>query len=70
MNVFWIFRTEFRRLLRSRIGRAAVIVGMIIPLLYSGLYLYAFWDPYEQSDQFPVAVVNLDRGTMGRSGWR
>ncbi|WP_157721686.1 YhgE/Pip domain-containing protein [Tumebacillus avium] len=66
MNVFWIFRTEFRRLLRSRIGRAAVVVGMIIPLLYSGLYLYAFWDPYKQLDQFPVAVVNQDRGEYGQ----
>ncbi|TCP53787.1 putative membrane protein [Tumebacillus sp. BK434] len=66
MNVFWIFRTEFRRLLRSRIGRAAVVVGMIIPLLYSGLYLYAFWDPYKQLDQFPVAIVNQDRGEYGQ----
>jgi putative membrane protein len=66
VNVWWIFRTEFRRLLRSRIGRAAVVVGMIIPLLYSGLYLYAFWDPYDNLDQFPVALVNLDRGKYGQ----
>lgn len=66
MNIFWIFRTEFRRLLRSRIGRAAIVVGMIIPLLYSGLYLYAFWDPYEQLDEFPVALVNQDKGEYGQ----
>ncbi|MGB8956352.1 MAG: YhgE/Pip domain-containing protein [Tumebacillaceae bacterium] len=62
MNTFWIFRTELRRLFRSRIGRAALIVGLIIPLLYSSLYLYAFWDPYKQMDQFPVALVNEDQG--------
>ncbi|ASS74479.1 hypothetical protein CIG75_05380 [Tumebacillus algifaecis] len=66
MSIFWIFRTEFRRLLRSRLGRAAVVVGMIIPLLYSGMYLYAFWDPYERLDQFPVAIVNQDRGEYGQ----
>src|SRR3569833_3113786 len=60
MNTFWIFRTELRRLFRSRIGRAALIVGLIIPLLYSSLYLYAFWDPYKQMDQFPVALVYQD----------
>ncbi|KEO83032.1 YhgE/Pip domain-containing protein [Tumebacillus flagellatus] len=62
MNTFWIFRTEMRRLLRSRLGRAAMVVGIIIPLLYSGLYLYAFWDPYNQMEQYPVALVNLDQG--------
>lgn len=62
MNTFWIFRTEMRRLLRSRIGRAAIVVGIIIPLLYSGLYLYAFWDPYNQMQDYPVALVNLDHG--------
>ncbi|MBL0386188.1 YhgE/Pip domain-containing protein [Tumebacillus sp. ITR2] len=62
MNTFWIFRTEMRRLLRSRLGRAAMVVGIIIPLLYSGLYLYAFWDPYNQMENYPVALVNLDHG--------
>ncbi|MCX7570631.1 YhgE/Pip domain-containing protein [Tumebacillus sp. DT12] len=64
MNVWWIIRTEFLRLLRSRIGRAALIVGMLIPLLYSGLYLYAFWDPYAQMNEFPVAIVNQDKGAV------
>jgi putative membrane protein len=62
MNTWWILRTELRRLFHSRIGRAALIAGMIIPLLYSGLYLYAFWDPYEQMHEYPVALVNLDKG--------
>jgi putative membrane protein len=62
MNTWWILRTELRRLIRSRIGRAAMLVGMVIPLLYSSLYLYAFWDPYAELDEFPVALVNLDQG--------
>ncbi len=40
-----------------------VIIGVIIiPLLYSWLYLGAFWDPYAKLDELPVAVINLDKG--------
>lgn len=40
---------------------AAVI---IIPLLYSYLYLGAFWDPYSRLEKLPVAVVNNDEGAI------
>jgi len=39
-----------------------VIAVMFIPILYSGIYLAAYWDPYGKVDQMPVAVVNLDKG--------
>lgn len=39
-----------------------VIAIMFIPILYSGIYLAAYWDPYGHVDQMPVAVVNLDKG--------
>nr|WP_145156907.1 YhgE/Pip domain-containing protein [Paenibacillus terrae] len=39
-----------------------VIAVMFIPILYSGVYLAAFWDPYGHLDQLPVAVVNKDKG--------
>jgi putative membrane protein len=32
----------------------------MVPLLYGGLYLWAFWDPYSRLGKLPVAVVNLD----------
>ncbi len=42
-----------------------VIVGVIIiPLLYSYLYLGAFWDPYSRLESLPVAVVNQDQGAI------
>ena len=34
----------------------------MIPLLYSGTFLWAFWDPYGKVDQLPVAIVNMDEG--------
>ncbi|GAV23420.1 hypothetical protein cpu_19300 [Carboxydothermus pertinax] len=33
-----------------------------MPLLYSFVYLAAFWDPYGNLKNLPVAVVNLDQG--------
>ena len=28
------------------------------------MFLWAFWDPYKQLDDLPVAVVNLDKGAV------
>ncbi|WMT42098.1 YhgE/Pip domain-containing protein [Paenibacillus sp. D2_2] len=39
-----------------------MIVIMFIPVLYSGMFLKAFWDPYGKMNELPVAVVNEDRG--------
>ncbi len=46
------------------IGMAVIIAVIIIPLLYSYLYLGAFWDPYSRLDSMPVAVVNQDQGAV------
>ncbi|EAO56250.1 Phage infection protein [Bacillus thuringiensis serovar israelensis ATCC 35646] len=35
-----------------------------MPILYAGMFLWAFWDPYKQLDDLPVAVVNLDKGAV------
>jgi len=39
-----------------------IIAVLFIPLLYSGMFLWAFWDPYDRLDELPVAVVNNDKG--------
>ena len=35
---------------------------MLVPALYSSIYLSSTWDPYSHMDQLTVAVVNLDQG--------
>lgn len=54
--------SEFLRLKRNRLTRIAVIFLCLMPLLYSALYLAAFWDPFNKIDQVPVALVNSDKG--------
>ena len=62
MAIFTVFRVEWQRIWRNKLTRAAMVVGLILPLLYSFLYLWAFWDPYGTLDKLPVAIVNQDAG--------
>ncbi|MFD3260504.1 YhgE/Pip family protein [Paenibacillus lentus] len=39
-----------------------ILVVLFIPVLYSGMFLTAFWDPYGKMNELPVAVVNQDNG--------
>ncbi|MFC0189803.1 YhgE/Pip family protein [Fictibacillus aquaticus] len=39
-----------------------VLAVLFIPVLYSGMFLWAFWDPYDKMEDLPVAIVNEDRG--------
>ncbi|WP_274361745.1 YhgE/Pip domain-containing protein [Paenibacillus thermotolerans] len=39
-----------------------VIAIAIVPVLYSAMFLGAFWDPYGHLERLPVAVVNSDQG--------
>lgn len=56
------FLEEAKAIFKSRKLFIPIIAVLFIPLLYSGMFLYAFWDPYAQLDDLPVAVVNLDNG--------
>ncbi|MBW8487583.1 YhgE/Pip domain-containing protein [Actinomadura parmotrematis] len=52
---------ELRRFTRHRLTRVALVALVFLPLLYSGLYLASFWDPYGRLGHVPVALVNEDR---------
>ena len=62
MRIFTSLKSELLGILHNRKLLIAVIGVMTIPLLYSGTYLWAFWDPYGHLDRLPVAVVNNDKG--------
>lgn len=51
-------------LLSTRKGWIAIIAVVFIPLLYSGFYLGAFWNPYGHLHRLPVAVVNHSPGSQ------
>lgn len=63
MKFLKIAGRDISSIFRNRFIRVSIIAIIIVPLLYSLLYLSAFWDPYSKLDQMPVAVVNLDKGS-------
>ncbi|MGX1900451.1 YhgE/Pip family protein [Thermolongibacillus altinsuensis] len=57
-----LFFQEIKAMASNRKMLIPVIAVLFIPLLYSGMFLWAFWDPYDHLDELPVAVVNNDKG--------
>jgi YhgE/Pip-like protein len=39
----------------------SIVAIIFVPILYSGIYLYAFGDSYGRFYDVPVAFVNLDK---------
>ncbi|MCS0789572.1 YhgE/Pip domain-containing protein [Cytobacillus firmus] len=57
-----LFLKEFSAILKNKKLLIPIIAVMFIPILYSGMFLWAFWDPYDHLDDLPVAIVNEDAG--------
>ncbi|MFJ7638047.1 YhgE/Pip family protein [Peribacillus sp. NPDC097206] len=60
--MFKSLKGEFLAIIKNPIILISIIGIISIPLLYSGTFLWAFWDPYGKVDQLPVAIVNNDVG--------
>lgn len=65
-NSFRIFKTDLKNIGTNWV--AAILIGglIILPSLYAWFNIKASWDPYGQTDQIPVGVVNEDTGAMVR----
>jgi putative membrane protein len=47
-----------------------IIFGMLlVPLIYAGIYLGAFWDPYGRTEELAIAFVNADAGVETDDGY-
>ncbi len=56
----WLI-SEWSSYLRTPMALLTLFGLFLIPALYSGIYLWAFWDPYSRVEQLSVAVVNEDK---------
>jgi putative membrane protein len=61
-KLFLHIKDVFARTFPSLFSRVAIVALLTLPLIYSALYLWAFWDPYNKVEDIPVAFVNLDKG--------
>lgn len=67
-NVLTIFRNDFRALTRHTLAFIIVLALLILPALYAWFNIYAFWDPYSNTDNIRIAVVCNDRDYMDEDG--
>jgi len=56
-----MIRGEWRAIFHSKILWISVAVMILIPFLYSVFFLTSVWDPYGDTKNLPVAVVNEDK---------
>lgn len=62
MNGFKLWLSELKHIGSNKKVLIPFIAVLMIPLIYSGMFLWAFWNPYGSMDQLPVAIVNSDEG--------
>ena len=55
-----MLKKEWKGLLNNRILLIVIIAVIVIPTIYTTLFLGSMWDPYGNLDRLPVAVVNRD----------
>ena len=57
-----MLKKEWQSIWKDKKLTLSIIVMFIMPVLYCGMLLWAFWDPYGHLSNLPVAVVNEDEG--------
>lgn len=57
-----VIKNDLKNLKNNKFLLVSIIAITLIPLIYGGLYLAAFWEPYEHTEDIKVGVVNLDEG--------
>ncbi|MBM7365687.1 YhgE/Pip domain-containing protein [Gordonia hydrophobica] len=52
--------TELKRFSKGTMPRIAILTIILMPLLYGAMYLWVFWNPFDEVAKVPVALVNQD----------
>ncbi len=62
-KVLQIFRRDLLRICRNPIALIVTLGVCVIPSLYAWFNILANWDPYKNTQDVPIAVVDKDEGT-------
>ena len=60
-RIIFMLRQEWKKLFSNKILLVVTAAVIIIPAIYTTLFLGSMWDPYGNVGKLPVAVVNHDR---------
>lgn len=61
MNLFHV-ATDTKRFSKGTLPPLALLVILLLPLLFGGIFVWAYWNPVGNAKDLPVALVNSDRG--------
>ncbi|QYA42481.1 YhgE/Pip family protein [Macrococcoides bohemicum] len=53
---------DFHALKKHPVLFLSLIVVLFLPIIYSTVFIYSMWDPYGQTQDLPIAIVNNDEG--------
>ena len=67
MSPWTIFSYGIKRSVRRPRSVFVTLVIIVVPVLYPLIWLTAFWNPYANVGNLPVAFVNEDSGQIGAS---
>lgn len=56
-----MLKNEWKKLFQSKFMVVVMIAVMLIPTIYTAIFVGAMWDPYGNTENLPVAVVNEDK---------
>ena len=55
-----MFKQEWKAILKNWKVLGVVVALLFVPFMYGGIFLSSTWDPYGNTSDLPVAVVNND----------
>lgn len=61
-TIFQIFINDLKNLAKSKMAMIVVVGIIIIPGIYAWLNIDSNWNPYDNTGNIPIAVVNKDKG--------
>jgi putative membrane protein len=56
------FFAEWKLIISNRKILIPIVAVAFVPVLYAGMFLWAFLNPYDHMSDLPVAIVNQDQG--------
>ncbi|OAA91189.1 YhgE/Pip domain-containing protein [Clostridium ljungdahlii] len=62
-NIIKVFKRDMKSIVKNKMTMLIVAGVCILPSLYAWVNIKACWDPYGNTSNIPVAIVNEDKGT-------
>jgi putative membrane protein len=69
MNIREVKKKDWHAFLQNRRLQIEILGILLVPLIYGGIYLAAFWDPYGHTEELNIAFVNQDVGIETENGY-